>query len=195
MNKPIGSVAHTLTLMNGVWHDHIETFNLDGTPLAHDPYSGTPGDSPFDNLVYIDFDGEHYKQTNVTFKGRPLHIRSFAGKLIDGVLVFNKLGPDAPEHIGISGGYGILIFAPRNIDEAWQRYSEPDWIKLNGIHERIRTTILYKNGVATRTLTAIGYKIAPTADRRVSFDPRGAEGDVHNLPSETLVYKKVKSEK
>ncbi|MBL8045761.1 MAG: hypothetical protein JNL09_04425, partial [Anaerolineales bacterium] len=75
----LGSVAHTLTQMCGVWHDHIEVFDLAGNPLALDEHSGTPGASPWDNLVYVEFDGETYRQTNVTFHGRPLHVRSFAG--------------------------------------------------------------------------------------------------------------------
>ncbi len=191
---PPGTVAHTLTLMSGVWHDHIEVFNLAGHPLAVDEYSGTPGAAPWDNLVYVDFDGENYRQTNVTFKGRPFHLRSFAGHLVDGVLVFNKLGPDAPEHIGVSGGPGILFYTPRAVDDAWQRYSEPDCIRLIGASERTRTTVLYRNGVAVRTLTAYGQKIAPVADRRVPWDPRGTDGPVHQLPSETQVFKKVKSE-
>jgi hypothetical protein len=186
-----GTVAHTLTLMSGVWHDHVEVFDLAGNPLAEDVHSGTPGAAPWDNLVYIEFDGEHYRQTNVTFNGRPLHVRSFAGRLIDGVLVFNKLGPEAPEHIGVSGGAGVLFFCPRAVDEAWQRYSEPDCIRLIGPGQRTRTTVLYRNGVAVRTLTAYGTKVAPLADRRVSWDPRGSDGPVHNLPSETQVFRSL----
>lgn len=190
---PPGTVGHTLTRLCGVWHDHIEVFDLAGHPLAVDEYSGTPGASPWDNLVYIDFDGEIYRQTNVTFKGRPLHVRSFAGRLVEGVLVFNKLGPDAPEHVGVSGGPGVLFFCPRAVDAAWQRYSEPDCIRLIGASERTRTTVLYRYGVAVRTLTANGYKLAPVADPRVPWDPRGPEGPVHHFPSETLVFKDTKN--
>lgn len=185
----LGSVGHTLTLMSGVWHDHVEIYDLTGKPLAYDEHGGKAGPAPYDNLVYIDFDGETYKQTNVTFKGRPLFVRSFAGTLVDGVLVFHKLGPEAPEHIGVSGGVGSLIFAPRAVDEAWQRYSEPDYVQLFGASERTRTTILYRNGVAVRTLKASGLKVAPVAERRLTWDPRGADGPVHeSLPSETLVF-------
>lgn len=185
----IGTVAHTLLRMSGIWHDHVEVFDLAGNPLAEDVHSGTPGAAPWDNLVYIDFDGVYYRQTNVTFKGRPLHVRSFSGVLHEGVLVFNKLGPEAPDHIGVSGGLGVLFFIPRAVDAAWQRYNEPDCIRLIGDHHRTRTTVLYRNGLAVRTLTANGAKIAPRADQRVSFDPRGPEGPVHSLPSETLVFK------
>ena len=71
-----GSVGHSLLQMCGVWHDHCEVFSPSGEPLAADTLSGTPGASPWDNLVYVDFDGENYVQTNVTFKGRPLHTRN-----------------------------------------------------------------------------------------------------------------------
>lgn len=185
-----GTVGHTLTLMSGVWHDQIEVFDLAGYPLAEDRHSGTPGASPWDNLVYIEFDGVHYRQTNVTFKGRPLHVRSFAGVLREGVLVFNRLGPEAPEHIGVSGGPGVLLFIPRAVDAAWQRYSEPDCIRLIGAHQRTRTTVLYRNGVAVRTLTAKGTRLASRADRRVSLDPRGPDGPVHSSPGETHVFKR-----
>ncbi|HUN21508.1 MAG TPA: hypothetical protein PK299_00090 [Anaerolineales bacterium] len=183
-----GTVAHTLMMMNGIWHDHIELFDLMGNPLPYDDFSGTPGAAPFDNLVYIHFDGETYLQTNVTFAGRPLHVRSFSGKIIDGVLVFDRLGPQAPEHIGVSGGYGILIYAPRQVDEAWQRYNEPDYIRILSPGVRTRTTILYRHGMAVRTLTAHGTLLSPVANQRVSWDPRGAEGAVHNIRSSTQVF-------
>jgi hypothetical protein len=175
--------------MTGVWHDHIEIFDLAGSPLVWDEQSGTPGAAPFDNLVYVEFDGATYRQTNVTFRGRPPHVRSFAGTLRDGVLVFDRLGPDAPEHIGVSGGPHVLFYLPRAVDEAWQRYSEPDCIRLLGPGQRTRTTILYRGGVAVRTLTANGYKLAPVGDQRVPWDPRGPEGPVHPAPGETMVFK------
>ncbi len=188
---PPGSVGHALTLMRGVWHDHIETFHLDGSPLPHDPWAGAPGDTPFDNLVYIDFDGVTYRQTNVTFAGRPFHARSFTATLKEGVLYFDKLGPEAPQHIGISGGPGVLWFlSERNTEDGLFRYSEPDCITLDGYNRRTRMTVLYRNGVAVRTLTARGVKIAPTAARRVDFDPRGADGPVHDVRSVTKVYMK-----
>ena len=67
-----GTVADTLTRMRGVWHDHVEVYDLAGNPLSEDALSGTPGPAPFDNLVYVDFDGFIYRQTNVTFRGRPI---------------------------------------------------------------------------------------------------------------------------
>ena len=89
--------------MRGVWHDHVEIFDLAGNPLADDPHSGSPRPAPYDNLVYIDFDGVVFARTNVTFRGRPLHTQTFSGKLVDGMLVFDRLGPEAPVHIGVSG--------------------------------------------------------------------------------------------
>ena len=45
---PIGSVGYNLMLLRGTWHDHVELYNLDGTPLNTDSDlgAGTP-DSPF----------------------------------------------------------------------------------------------------------------------------------------------------
>lgn len=186
-----GSVGHSLTLLSGVWHDHIEIFDLAGAPLAEDTESGTPGSAPFDNLVYVDFDGERYQQTNVTFRGRPLHSRGFSGTLRDGVLVFDRLGPDDPEHVGVSGGPGVLIFNARKVTEAWQRYLEPDFIRLIGPGQRTRSTLLYRGGVAVRTLTAHGYKLAPTAAHRLPWDPRGPEGPVHEARRDTKVFQKA----
>lgn len=183
-----GSVAHTLTAMRGVWHDHVEIFDLGGRPLAEDTHAGTPGAAPFDNLVYVDFDGERYRQTNVTFAGRPLHARSFAARLVDGVLVFDRLGPDDPEHVGVAAGPGVIVFAARRLGGGAQRYCEPDWIHLDAPGRRIRTTLLYKDGVAVRTLTARGTRLVPLATTRVSWDPRGADGPVHAPVAETHVF-------
>lgn len=89
---PPSSVGHHLLRMRGVWHDHVEIFGLDGTPLAADTWAGAAGAVPFDNLVYIDFDGVTYRQTNVTFRGRPLHVRSFQGTLRGGRAVLRQAG-------------------------------------------------------------------------------------------------------
>jgi hypothetical protein len=186
-----GTVGHLLTLMRGVWHDRIELYHLDGAPLPHDAWAGAPGDAPFDNLVYIDFDGENYVQTNVTFAGRPFHARTFTAKMRDGKLYFDKLGPEAPQHVGISGGAGVLWYvSENNTDEGLSRYMEPDCIVLDGYDRRTRMTVLYRNGVAVRTLTAHGVKIAPITEKRVSFDPRGADGTPHDMRSVTKVYMK-----
>ena len=189
MSFSIGSVAHNLSLMVGVWHDHLELFELDGAPRFNDAQGGQPGASPYDNLVYIDFDGVNYRQTNVTFRGRPLHVRSFTAVLRDGLLEFDKLGPHDPGHVGISGGPGVLIFTPRAVDEAWLRYSEPDYIRLIGPNQRTRNTMLYRDGKLVRTLSVTGYRLSPDASRRAAFDPRGPDGDVHETRSVTEVFK------
>lgn len=185
----IGSVTHTLAAMTGVWHDRVEVFAPDGCALGFDELSGTPGPAPFDNLVYVDFDGERYLQTNVTFRGRPVHTRSFAGRIVDGVLVFDRLGPDDPEHVGVGGGPGVLCFVPRRVTDAWQRYAEPDVIRLTANGVRTRTTVLYRGGSLIRTLTAHGTRIAPVADRRVAWDPRGIDGPVHQERVATEVFR------
>lgn len=185
----IGSVGYNLSLMIGVWHDHVELFEPDGTPRFDDAQGGKPGPAPYDNLVYIDFDGVNYRQTNVTFRGRPLHVRSFTGVLRDGVLEFDKLGPNDPGHIGVSAGPGALIFAPRVIDDSWMRYSEPDYIHIIAPNQRTRTTLLYREGKLVRTMNVTGYRLLPSAAQRMPFDPRGADGPVHEAHSSTQVFK------
>lgn len=192
MKFPPGSVGETLTLMQGVWHDHIQLFTLDGAPLENDQASGTPGQSPFDNLVYVEFDGEVYRQTNVTFRGRPLHVRSFGGVLQNGILRFKTLGPDDPSHVGVSGGPGRLIYAPENITPSWQRYAEPDFIELIGPAQRQRITLLYRHGKAVRTLLARGTKLSPFVHTRHPMDPRGGEGSVHEELKQTMVFSETK---
>lgn len=185
----VGTVGYMLTLMRGVWHDHINIYDLAGNPLAEDTKAGTSGKAPFDNLVYIDFDGESYMQTNVTFAGRPLHVRSFTGRLVDGVLHFDKLGENDPGHIGIAAGNNVLAFVPSVINDALKRYSEPDFLFLQPPFGRVRSTVLYRDGIAVRTLHAQGYKLSPDTSKRHSSDPRGTEGEVHAVRSTTDVYK------
>ena len=187
---PLGSVGQMLRDMVGVWHDHITVQSLDGTLLAKDEYAGTSGDAPFDNLVYVDFDGEIYQQTNVTFRGRPLHWRSFTGVLRDGVMHFDNLGPNDPGHIGISGGPNMLIFCSAQYNDATMRYSEPDWIYFPAQGQRLRSTVLYRYGKAVRTLLAVGTRLSPVTSKRLDFDPRSADGPVHMERSVTTVYEK-----
>jgi hypothetical protein len=190
MDFPIGSVGYNLNLMRGIWHDRIELFELDGTPRHHDTQGGTPGNSPYENLVYIDFDGVEFRQTNVTFRGRPVHVRSFQAKLVNGILRFNQLGEGDGGHVGVSGGVGILIFTPLAIDDSWERYSEPDYISING-NTRTRNTMLYRDGKLVRTLSVVGHQLSPVADKRMSFDPRGEIGEVHDIQSVTGVFKQI----
>ena len=189
---PIGSVGHTLLQARGTWHDHVEIYNLDGTPMADDTQagSGTPGPAPYDNLVYIDFDGEVMTQTNVSFRGRDQMAKTFIGRLEEGILVFDPLGPGAYQNHGFGAGPGILFYNSRLLEvEPWQAYVEPDIISYYAPGKRTRTTLLYRHGVATRTCTAFGTRISPTCERRADIDPRGIEGPVHEAPFEAQVWK------
>ncbi len=187
---PVGSVGHTLNQMHGVWHDHIELFKLDGSPLDDDSGagSGTPGPGPFDNLVYLDFDGERLQLTNVHIRGREPSAKTFTGRLRDGVLVFDPLGPGAYENIGMSGGPGLLTFNARCLDSATQLYMEPDFILLTAPGQRVRHTVLYRHGEAQRTLTARGTRLWPGCEQRHPLDPRGAEGPVHETPFQSSIW-------
>ena len=165
---PIGSVGYNLMLLRGTWHDHIELYNLDGTPLDDDSAagSGSPGPGPFDNLVYIDFDGDRLFLTNVHIRGRDTAAKTFTGRMRDGLLVFDPLGPGAYENIGMSGGPGILTFNARGLNPATDTYMEPDFIMLTAPGERVRHTVLYRLGEAVRTLTAKGTRLWPSCERR-----------------------------
>jgi hypothetical protein len=183
-----GGVAHTLSRMRGIWHEYIDIFDPAGRPLGEDAHSGSPGSSPYERLVNIDFDGATYVQTNVSCAGRPLEVRTFRAAMRDEVLVFERLGPEAPEHVGVSAGPGAIVFCAREIDGASRRYSEPDFIALDGPGRRTRTTVLWRDGVLRRTLRAEGVQLSTRADRRVSFDPRGVDGGVHDRPAATRVF-------
>lgn len=187
---PIGSVGYNLMMMRGTWHDQVELFHLDGRPLEDDTAagSGTPGPSPFDNLVYLDFDGHRLQLTNVHFRGRTPTAKTFTGQLRDNLLVFDPLGPGAYENVGVSGGVGILTFNALRLNEACNVYMEPDFIMLTAPGQRVRHTVLYRDGVATRTLTARGVRLSPTCDRRHALDPRGLEGPVHEAPFSASIW-------
>lgn len=189
-----GTVGYLLSMLCGVWHDHVTISDLAGNPLAYDDHAGSPGAAPFDNLVYIDFDGEFYSQTNVTFRGRPLHTRSFSGRLKAGVLYFDSLGPQDPGHIGVAAGTNVLAFVPGTINDALKRYAEPDFITLHSPHQRTRSTVLYRDGVPLRCLFAQGTKIAASAGQRLPDDPRGQHGSVHELRSITQVFSQSQHE-
>ena len=185
---PIGSVGYNLMLLRGTWHDHVELFELDGRPLTEDSAAGSPGPSPFENLVYIDFDGSRLALTNVHLRGRALSAKTFTGALHGNLLVFDSLGPGAYENVGMSGGPGVLTFAARNLGEATNVYCEPDFIIVTAPGQRIRHTVLYRDGKAVRTLTAKGTRLAPTCEARHSLDPRGPEGPVHEEPFQADIW-------
>ena len=185
---PIGSVQHNLSLLRGTWHDRVELFELDGSELSEDSLAGSPGESPFENLVYIDFDGEHLSLTNVHIKGRAAPAKTFTGRMRDGLLVFDELGPGAYENVGMSGGPGILTFAARELGKATDVYAEPDFIIITGEGERTRHTVLYRSGVAIRTLTARGTRLTQDCDKRHEWDPRGPDGPVHEEPFKANIW-------
>jgi hypothetical protein len=185
---PIGSVAHNLSLLHGTWHDTVELFELDGSELGEDSLAGSPGDSPFENLVYIDFDGRSLKLTNVHIRGRAPSAKTFAGQMRDGLLVFDELGPGAYENVGMSGGPGILTFGPKELNKATDIYAEPDFIIVTGDGERTRHTVLYRDGVAIRTLTATGRRLDRSCDARHELDPRGVAGPVHDAPFKASIW-------
>lgn len=186
-----GDVAQTLSAMAGVWHDKITLYHLDGTPLDDDTQagSGTPGASPFENLVYISFDGHNFALTNVHIKGRPLSAKTFRGKMVDGLMVFDALGDGAFENVGMSGGPGILTFNARQLGKACEVYMEPDFIILTGPQQRVRHTVLYRGGLAVRTLTARGHKLSDDATHRHPLDPRGPIGAVHEETFTSTIWR------
>ncbi len=185
---PSASVTRTLLAMRGTWHDRLDAFRPDGTPMDVDDVGNVLGAYPYDNIVYVDFDGVLYTQTNVTFRGRAPHVRTFTASVREGVLVFDRLGPEAPEHIGVSLGEGRVAFLGRDLGApGLQRYSEPDFVEVNDA-TRLRLTTLYRDGACVRTLRASGTRLSPDASHRVAFDPRGADGPVHDDRSSTQAF-------
>jgi hypothetical protein len=185
---PPGSVADSLMQLRGVWHDRVELFELDGQPLADDPKAGSPGESPFENLVYIDFDGSILRLTNVHLHGRENTAKTFTGRMRDDLLVFDSLGPGAYENVGVSGGPGIITFTTRTLSAATGVYFEPDFIIITAPGRRTRHTVLYRDGAAIRTLTARGERIATCRDRRHELDPRGQDGPVHGEAFQSSIW-------
>ena len=104
--RHVNPLDRDLFAMVGVWHDHLTAWDVHGRAVDHDPFGGVPGPFPYDNLVYCDFDGSVWTQTNVTFRGREPAVRTFEADVADGVLTFRRLGPEAPEHVGRVGRAG-----------------------------------------------------------------------------------------
>jgi hypothetical protein len=186
-------VVDNLTLFRGVWHDVVSGHAPDGAELAYDEHGGTPGPLPYEQLVYVDVRGEgdavRYEQTNVVLRGRDPHARSFGGTVVDGVLEFDRLGPQAPQMLGVSGGPGVLVFLPRRSDGAdMARFYDPDYIRHLGGDQRTRTTTLYRDGELRRVLTVRGTRVSDDPTRRLAHDPRGPEGPVHDGGRTTQVY-------
>jgi hypothetical protein len=182
------SVAENLALFRGVWLDLVAAYHPDGRPMTHDvvPGPGPDGEPlpfPYQQLVYLDFDGSRLTQTNVPVLGRDLAdapARTFRGGISEGVLTFESAGLSEPGTIGVSGGPGVLVFLPARVDtEAHRRFADPDWIRYLGGDQRTRTTTLYRDGELRRILTVSGTRIDPDPTRRVTWDPRGPDGPVH----------------
>ncbi len=181
-------LADDLTAMVGVWHDHLVAFDRHGGEISDDPHGGVAGAFPYDNLVYVDFDGYTYTQTNVTFRGRPTHARTFGADVADGVLRFGSLGPEAPRHIGVSGGSGLIWFVPDELSEpGLQRYAEPDLIRLEG-DRRWRTTVLFRQAQLVRMMLVEGTRLTTDTTRLHPLDPRPADTGVHGERSTTTQY-------
>lgn len=184
----VGSVVDNLMAMRGVWHDVLQGFHPDGTPMTVDEVGPTRGPYPYENLVYLDFDGESYEQTNVTLRGRPLHHRTFRGRVVEGVLTFATLGPDDPGHIGVAAGPGNLVFLPGRLDaSSVQVFADPDYVRIDG-DRRTRVTTLYRESRVVRTLLATGTRIATETTQRHAWDPRGVHGNVHEEVSTTQAF-------
>ncbi len=184
------SVSSTLLAMRGVWHDVIHLYELDGSELKNDANagSGTPGDSPFENIVYLDFDGTNLTLTNVHIKGRPVAAKTFTGKIVNDLLVFDPLGKGAYENIGMSGGAGIITFNARQLSRATDIYMEPDFIMQLSPTERVRHTVLYRHKMAARTLTAKGKKLSDDCSIRHAVDPRAEGENVHEAPFVSSIW-------
>lgn len=185
-DTPMSRLAEDLFAMRGVWHDTLRAFDREGIEVSEDPHGGVPGPFPYDNLVYFDFDGSTVTQTNVTFRGREPKSRTFESDLVahdrgGAILKFRRLGPDAPQHVGVSGGPGIIWFVPESWGEpGLARYSEPDHIRLDG-DRRWRTTVLYRHGPLVRTMFVEGTRITADTSRTHHLDPRGTDAAVHEL--------------
>lgn len=189
------TLSDDLATMCGVWHDRLSANDTAGSPLDHDPHGGVPGPFPYENLVYVDFDSSTgaYSQTNVTFRGREPHSRTFEADVADGVLRFRRLGPEAPRHVGISAGPGLIWFVSEStLDDGLRRYCEPDFIRVDG-DRRTRDTVLWRNGELVRTLHVEGTRLSADPGHRHPLDPRGADGPVHESRSSTDQYLKEQS--
>jgi hypothetical protein len=65
---------------------------------------------------------------------------------------------------------------------------EPDFIMLTSPTTRVRHTVLYRGGIAVRTLTARGDKLSDDASKRHALDPRGADGPVHEESFSSTIW-------
>ena len=183
-----------LAAMCGVWRDRLRAFDPLGVELDQDLHGGVPGAFPYENLVYVDLDADmaagtgSYTQTNVVLSGRDFHQRTFTATVADGQLRFDRLGPEAPVHVGISGGPGRIWFVAEAITApGLARYAEPDLIRIDG-DRRWRHTVLWRDGALARVLDVEGERIAASTGEIHPLDPRGAGHPVHGERSVTTNY-------
>jgi len=187
----VDQLAADLTAMRGVWRDELSACGPQGEPLTWDDAGGVPGAFPYTNLVYVDFDRStgRFEQTNVVLEGREHHVRTFTATVASGRLTFDRLGPEAPEHVGVSGGPGLIWFVAADLREPGvQRYAEPDLIRVQG-DRRWRDTVLWRNGTLARTLHVEGHRLTLDTTRPHELDPRGTDAPVHGERSVTTNYR------
>ena len=178
-----------LAAMCGVWRDRLRATGPDGVELRRDEAGGVPGAFPYENLVYVDLDDGAYTQTNVVLSGRELQERTFTATVADGILRFDHLGPEAPVHLGVSAGAGLIWFVAESVThEGVGRYAEPDLIRIDG-DRRWRDTVLWRHGALARLLHVEGQRVGRDTTTRHPLDPRGTEGPVHGERSVTTNYR------
>jgi hypothetical protein len=189
-----GQLLADLGSMCGVWRDRLRAFAPDGVELIEDLHGGVPGAFPYENLVYVDLDADvaagtgRYRQTNVVLSGREFHQRTFTATVAGGQLRFDGLGPDAPVHVGISGGPGRIWFvAGSSTAQGLARYAEPDLIRVEG-DRRWRHTVLWRNGELARVLDVEGERLTTSTATVHELDPRGPGHPVHGERSVTTNY-------
>ena len=183
------ALVGTLADLVGVWHDHLSAVDGAGRAVAFDPHGGIPGEFPYENLVYIDFDGTRFTQTSVVVSGRAPAIRTFEASLEGDTLRFVPLGPGAPDIVGISPVRGELWFVADSIvHDGITRYAEPDHIRVDG-DRRWRDTVLWRYGDVVRVMHVSGQRLTRDTSRRADIDPRGSVGSVHDDRSEVEMYR------
>ena len=113
---------------------------------------------------------------------------SFTAAVAGGVLTFDRLGPQAPRHVGISGGPGLIWFVAADLAESGlQRYAEPDLIRIDG-DRRWRDTVLWRDAALARTLHVEGVRVGSDTSVLHPLDIRPDGTPVHGERSVTSNY-------